>query len=206
LAEKINMNISTQYLTVNPFSRVGRKLDYILALIFHNNGKARQSPEGVREYFDGLKLQDPKNKDATFGSTPYIIRGRTIIQTMDEDEVGWHVGSDKHDPVSGRVYTDWARAKFGDYAVNPLISPNSCTIGIELCQEDDEGHFAPETLETAAELAADICIRRKLHPIRDVGTHWMVVGWKECPLWWTRHPEEFQRFQTTILDRIADTM
>jgi hypothetical protein len=80
------------------------------------------------------------------------------------------------------------------------MSPNACTLGVELCPIDGAGNFSSLTLVAAAELAADICRRLALNPLADIGTHWLCVGWKRCPLLWTNRPELFTAFKQSVLD------
>jgi N-acetylmuramoyl-L-alanine amidase len=94
-----------------------------------------------------------------------------------DHEAAWHCGSTLTDPASGRRYTDWARQKFGYYASDPVkISPNYCTVGIELCI-DAGGNFTLDTLKAAIELVAKLLEENNLIA-DDIGTHKKVVGWK----------------------------
>jgi N-acetylmuramoyl-L-alanine amidase len=115
-----------------------------------------------------------------------------------DNEAVYHCGSSRPDPVSGRVYTGWARAKFGPYAERPDInSPNNCTIGIELCVIDGDGNFTPATLTAARELAAKLLKDNRL-TLEEAGTHNMMVGWKDCPRLWTKRPELFEEFKEGV--------
>jgi N-acetylmuramoyl-L-alanine amidase len=119
---------------------------------------------------------------------------------MPDNEAAYHCGSSQPDPMSGRIYTDWAREKFGVYAMRPDISsPNNCTIGIEMCVIDDRGNYTPETLGAARELAAKLLKENRL-TIGDIGTHHLVAGWKDCPRLWVRNPEKFEEFKESVRD------
>jgi N-acetylmuramoyl-L-alanine amidase len=88
--------------------------------------------------------------------------------------------------------------KFGRFAENPDInSPNNCTIGIEMCITDNQGNFTPETAEAAVELAAKLVKENKL-TVDDAGTHYGVVGWKDCPRLWFNNQEKFEEFKKTV--------
>jgi N-acetylmuramoyl-L-alanine amidase len=143
-------------------------------------------------------------KDKHYSSAHYIIDlDGTIYHAVPDKEVAYHCGSTQGDPISGRIYTDWARKKLGRFAENPAInSPNNCTIGIELCTTDAEGNFAPETLVSAVELVAKLLKDNGL-AIDDIGTHNLVVGWKDCPRLWTKHPERFDNFRQAVREKIA---
>jgi N-acetylmuramoyl-L-alanine amidase len=140
-----------------------------------------------------------------YSSAHYIVDlDGTIYHAVPDKEVAYHCGSSQKDPASGRIYTDWARAKVGRFAENPDInSPNNCTIGIELCVIDNDGAFTPETLEAAAELVAKLLKDNGL-AVDSVGTHHLVVGWKDCPRLWTRRPEMFDAFKQDVKKRMAE--
>jgi N-acetylmuramoyl-L-alanine amidase len=122
----------------------------------------------------------------------------TIYHFVPDNEVAYHCGSSQADPVSRRIYTDWARSVFRAYAENPQNnSPNNVTIGIELCVTDNDGNFDPDTLKSAVELTARLCKTYQI-PLERVGTHHMVVGWKDCPRLWTVHPEKFEEFKNEV--------
>jgi N-acetylmuramoyl-L-alanine amidase len=201
------MNLTERLLTVNPFSRPGTKRQQIQALIFHWTGKPMQPAIDVRNWFESLKDQKPpedpelaKNWKPHYSSAHYDIdQDGSIIRCIPESEIAFHVGSDQIDPASGKIYTDWARAKFGEHATHPdIMSPNACTLGIEMCPLDAEGNFASATLNAAVELARDICSRLGLNPLADIATHNMVVGWKDCPRLWVNHPENLTEFRAAV--------
>ncbi len=128
----------------------------------------------------------------------------SILRAIPENEVAYAVGSEQIDPASGKIYTDWARAKFGEHATNPAtLSPNPVTLSIEMEPIDSDGNFTDETLEAAIELATDICQRLGLNPLADIATHNMVVGWKDCPRLWVNHPEKLDDFRSTVKVRMA---
>ena len=109
------------------------------------------------------------------------------------------------DPVSGRIYTDLARDLFGDYAKQPQrISPNRCTIGIEMETVDDLGTYTPETVAAAIELCAYLCGQYHLEPSTRIVTHNQIVGWKDCPRWMVNHPEDLEAFKAAVAEKMAD--
>jgi len=165
-----------------------------MAVILHWVGKPMQRALGVWNYFE---TDCPAGKH--YSSAHYIIDlNGDIYHAVPDDEVAYHCGADQKDPVSGRIYTDWAREKFGRYVLSPTVnSPNNCTLGIEMCVTDAQGNFTKETLDAAAELTAWLVKKYGL-TIADIGTHHMVVGWKECPLLWTRKPALFDEFKERV--------
>ena len=187
------MNVIKKFLTVNPFSRPGRKLAECKGIILHYVGMPNQRALSVWNYFEN---DCPRKKHHS--STQYIVDlNGDVYHLMPDDEVAWHCGSSQLDPVSKRVYTDWAREKFGRFASNPkTTSPNHCTIGIELCF-DRQGNFTPETITAAVELVARLLKENKL-TTEEIGHHNLVVGWKDCPRPWLRNPALFDEFKKRV--------
>src|SRR5215469_13838837 len=177
------MKIIEKMLTVNQYSRPGRRLAECRAVILHFVGVNNQRAETVWTYFEKTC---PLGK--IFASTQYIIDlNGDIYRCVPDNEVAYHCGSSTIDPTSGRIYTDWARQKLGRYASDPVNnSPNNCTIGIELCI-DSKGEFTTKTINSAAALTAKLLLENKL-TVDDIGHHKMVVGWKDCPLPWVKSP------------------
>jgi N-acetylmuramoyl-L-alanine amidase len=188
------MKIIEKFLTVNQYSRSGRKNGGVKAVILHWTGSPGQRAINTWGWF---KTGCPRDKH--YSSAHYIIDlDGTIYHAIPDEEVAYHCGSSQPDPASGKIYTDWAREKFGSYAKMPGVnSPNNCTLGIELCVTDSEGNFTPETLEAARELVAKLLKENRL-TVDDVGTHHMVVGWKDCPRLWTNEPERFDAFMEAV--------
>jgi N-acetylmuramoyl-L-alanine amidase len=189
------MNIIEKPLTVNPYSRPGRLLGAVKGIILHWTGAPMQKAVNTWGWFE---TGCPGERH--YSSAHYIIDlDGTVYHAVPDNEVSYHCGSSQPDPKSGRIYTDWARAKFGPYAERPESnSPNNCTIGIELCTVDAGGNFTPETLGAARELTAKLLKENRL-TIDDAGTHNMVVGWKDCPRLWTRYPERFEEFKAGVI-------
>ena len=196
------MTIIEQPLTLNRYSRPGTALKGVMALIMHWTATPGQSARGVWKYYES----DEAAADH-FGSAHYIVDlDGTILHAIPETEVAYHVGSTERDPGSGRIYTNWARAQFGDAFCDPAtIGPNAVTLGVEMCVVDNAGNFTEQTLYAATELAADICIRRDLNPFSEVATHNMVVGWKDCPRLWVNHPDLLGDFRSEVASLISKT-
>jgi N-acetylmuramoyl-L-alanine amidase len=188
------MNIIEQYLTMNMYSRPGKPLAGVQGIILHYTGMPWQRAPTVWRYFE---TDCPKQKH--YSSAQYCIDiNGDVYQCMPDLEVAYHTGSSQTDPASGRIYTDWARKTFGRFAENPeTLSPNLCTIGIELCYTDREGRFSDETYNAARMLTARLC-KKYAVPLDRIGTHHLVVGWKDCPLWWTNRPDEFEQFKADV--------
>ena len=186
------MELVKDFLTPNEYSRPQRQLKEVLGVIIHYTANAGASAKANRDFFEARKTGN-----AGYGSAHYIIdQTGKIIQCIPEFEVAYHVGSSKPDPKSGKIYTDKARQMFGNFATENN-SPNNCTIGIELCNIDDAGHFTAKTMTAAVELTADILKRYGLS-VRHIATHKEVVGWKDCPLLWVDYPELYDAFKIDV--------
>jgi N-acetylmuramoyl-L-alanine amidase len=189
------MNIVDAILTINPYSRPNRQRDSLKAIVLHWVANPHLDAMGNRNWFESRK--DGKNG---YGSAHYIIGwDGTIVQCIPEGEVAYHVGSTKLDPASGQVYTDYARATFGQHYCRADSSPNNVTIGIELCHKDWTGQFQPATLEAARELIQDIV---KEYSCNEITTHNAIVGYKQCPLWFVTHTALFDDFKSSVLSSL----
>jgi N-acetylmuramoyl-L-alanine amidase len=192
------MNIIEKLLTINPYTRSGRLLMACKGIVFHYVGIPGQRAIDTWGYFE-------KNcpLDKHFSSAHYIIDlNGDIYHVVPDTEAAWHCGSDKPDPVSGRIYTNWARQIFGYYASDPVrTSPNNCSLGIEMCI-DKNGDFTPETLSAAVELAVKLLKENRLN-VGQIGHHKLVVGWKDCPLPWVREPALFETFLSDVRNRMG---
>lgn len=193
------MEIKVAYLSENKFSRPGKKLCRTLGVVMHWTANPTLDAMGTRDYFDGLK--DGHNG---YASAHYIVgQDGDVVQCIPENEMAYHCGTNIPDPKSGFVYTDEARMAFGLYAEKyETLSPNMCTIGIEMCPVDYNGLFSPRTLERAAELCADVLLRHNLS-VNQIHTHYGIVGWKRCPLLWVKKPLLFYNFCATVAEYIS---
>jgi N-acetylmuramoyl-L-alanine amidase len=192
------MKLIEKLLSVNQYSRSGKKLANCKGVILHYVGIAGQRAAITWNYFES---DCPRNKH--YSSAHYIVDlNGDIFHAVPNDEVSYHCGSSLNDPVSGRIYTDWAREKFGFYASDPTkTSPNFCTIGIELCIDKQE-NFTQETLTAAIELTAKLLEENNL-TTEEIGHHKKVVGWKDCPLPWVKEPEPFEKFKDSVKNRMG---
>lgn len=190
------MQIIHDFLTINEYSRPGKKLREVLAVVMHWTANPQANAKENRDFFESKKTGT-----GGYASAHYIIdQNGIIIAAVPENEVAYHTGSSAKDPASGKIYTDEARRRFGTYA-SEKNSPNNCTIGVELCPTDNKGNFSDATIRAAVELCADICLRYKLTE-KEITTHHNVVGWKDCPKLWTDKPALFEAFKTSVADKI----
>ena len=70
---------------------------------------------------------------------------------------------------------------------------NQDTISIECCHPDDSGEFTQATYESLVRLTKWLCESFKLDSSEDVIRHYDVTG-KECPLYYVRNQEAWERF------------
>jgi N-acetylmuramoyl-L-alanine amidase len=182
------MNIQRNLLTVNPFSRPGKILSDVKAVVIHWVANAGSTANQNRNYFESLKTQTPGNPKARYACAHFIVglEGEAI-QCIPCEEMAYHVGA--------QSYTAEALDRLGNY-------PNNCTLGIELCHPKDDGIFNTKTLITAAELCALLCIQFDLDPVQDVWTHHGITG-KNCPKRFVDHPEEFESFKQDVAKAIS---
>jgi N-acetylmuramoyl-L-alanine amidase len=185
------MKIEQMLLTVNQFSRPGKKLLPVKGIVIHWVGNPGTSALGNRNYFEGLKTQSPDNPKAVFASAHFIIglRGE-LIQCLPLDEMAYHVGA--------MVYTPEAISRLGNY-------PNNCTIGIELCHPAWDGKFTVETWMSAVKLTASLMGRFGLEPATDIWRHYDITG-KDCPRWFVDHPGEFEKFKQNVSGTMNELM
>lgn len=180
------MKIHEELLTINQYSRPGKPIVAVKAVVLHWVANPGQSAMGVRNYFEQRKA----GKDS-YGSAHYIIDvDGKAIQCIPETEVSYNCGS--------KEYTKYAVELFGKVATSAASSPNYHTIAIELCHQDATGKFTENTFQAAVELVNDICRRYNLDPAYQITTHKNIVGWKNCPKYWVDHPSELQRFIMTV--------
>lgn len=190
------MELQKDFITPNEWSRPGYRMREVLGIVMHWTANPMIGAKTTRDFLDAKKTGM-----GSYGSAHYVIgQDGRIVQCIPEEEIAYHTGSGKADPASGQIYTDYARKKFRHYAVHyQSTSPNFCTIGIELCPTDWDGHFTAETTEAAVELCVDICGRYGL-TAEDITTHHDIVGWKDCPRLWTAHPELLDAFKASVAD------
>jgi N-acetylmuramoyl-L-alanine amidase len=200
------MTIIKDFLTINPYSRSGQKMEEVRAVVLHWVANPGTSAKMNRDYFESLAPGIMQSGKLRYASTQYIVglKGE-ILQMMPEMEVAYHVGAGGIvDPASGKVYTDLARKVFAGKYTNDLAhySPSYACIGIETCHTDWMGSYTDETLQSTKELVADILKRHNL-TANDILTHQLIVGYKNCPKWFVDHPEKLDQFKADVAKMIS---
>ena len=174
------MKVEKNLLTINKFSRPGRKIDSVRGIVIHWTGNAGSTPVQNRNYFESLKDQAEPRK---YASAHYIVGVYgSVLQCVPEDEVAYHAGS--------VFYRDGIEKRLGGY-------PNSHTIGIELCHPEADGVFTKETYDSAVELTAVLLKKYALNPQKDIYRHFDITG-KICPKHFVNNPSAWKTFCSDV--------
>jgi N-acetylmuramoyl-L-alanine amidase len=174
------MEILEKWLPINKWTRPGREMEKVKAIVVHYTGLAGGSNESLWKYLATCE----RYSGCHYGIG---IEGG-VMAMVPEHEITYHVGSDKIDPASGRVYTDYARAVFGDKVCSGgVITPNFFTIGIEVNFPAQSGKFSAAGANSLVKL---LRVLQHRYPWADICTHKDIVGWKDCPWWYVKHPQD----------------
>ena len=168
--EALSELITKKYLTVNEKSRPGYKLDELKAVVIHYVANPGTSALQNWKYFE--------NKNYVRAHFIIDLDG-SIIQCMPLDEVAWAIGTTE-----------------GNYS----------TISIECCHPDSTGKFTDATYESLVKLVSWLCNEYGL-TADNVKRHYDyprknnsgVVWHKECPVYFVKHPEEWDEFLDSLL-------
>ena len=181
---------------INPYSRTGKKLKEVRAIVIHWPFWSCASAQTIHDYFANIA------GEKRYASSQYVVglQGE-ILSVMPEDELAYHCGSSSVDPKSKKVYTDLARELFGEYA-SIKNSPNYVTIGIEVCHIDVNGTMTDTTINALRNLCIRLCNTYSLDPITKLLRHYDIVGCKSCPKYWCDNPEEWEAFKQSVKEGI----
>lgn len=156
-------------------SRRGAAIEWI---VVHYTGVANI---GARQIARNMAKQGART------SVHYVVDRTGCYKVAPESVATWHVGDGRPNALYiGRTHAErWHRT------IDPSgnFRGNRNSIGIELCVRKDDPrsksvgdpgwYFEPETLERAAQLIADICLRLRI-PVSHVARHYDCTG-KPCP-------------------------
>jgi N-acetylmuramoyl-L-alanine amidase CwlA len=177
-----------EMIDINKWSRSGKKLKEVKAVVVHWVAKPMQSAENVKRYFSMLNDR--------YASTQYIIGlDGEVVQVMPENELAYHVGGEHYTPLSVEL--------FGAENTSSRKSPNPFCIGIELCHTDWKGNFTKETEDKAVNLVASLCLKYNLNARTNVLRHFDITG-KRCPRLFVENPAEWFRFKDKIEARMEE--
>lgn len=179
------MKVTQKLLTKNQWSRPDRKLHAVRAIVLHWIADPHGTPISVFNWFEQRK----KGKHG-YGSCHYCVGvdGATM-QYIPDEEMAYQVGS--------KTYTERG-LEISKY-------PNDSTLGIEMCHMDWEGSFSDETWDSTVKLTALLLSTYNLN-VNDIVTHMDVVGWKDCPRWFQKFPEELVRFKKEVKNYMQQRM
>ncbi len=85
---------------------------------------------------------------------------------------------------------------------NLSTHPNNCTIGIELTHINWDGEFKKETLRSAKCLTAKLLKKYGLSK-NNIIRHYDVTK-KDCPRYFVKHPNKFERFKNDVEKILAN--
>ncbi|MBY0053041.1 N-acetylmuramoyl-L-alanine amidase [Brevibacillus agri] len=156
-------------LLTNKNARPGTKITP-RGLVIHwtaNEGKGANAVAN-RNYF---------NKPTTEASAHYIVDDKQIVRCLPEGEMAYHVGAKSYKPDALKLLSSY---------------PNNCTIGIEMCVNQD-GNFQ-KTYENTVVLAADI-LKRYGWGVDNLWRHFDITG-KNCPAYFVS--DDFARKYTGL--------
>jgi len=181
-------------IAINIFSRPGRKMAEVKAIVIHWPDAKNKSAQWLHDYFDKAIPMERR-----YGSAHYVVGlDGEIVQCIPEDEMAYHCGTSLKDPASGKVYTNLAREILGDFADKPYLSPNNATLGIEVCHIDDKGTMSDATVRSLVKFVSELCVKYGLDPSRQVLRHYDIVGYKSCPKYWCDNPDKWVQFLTEV--------
>jgi N-acetyl-anhydromuramyl-L-alanine amidase AmpD len=178
--------IKQMIIPVNEFSRPGIKLQAVKGIVLHYTACNGAPAVNIANYFGNLRLQNPNDSQPdTYASAHFAVDENTIVQVLPEDEMAYEVGAN--------WYTPEALSRLSSY-------PNNCTIGIEMCI-DENGNILEGTFQNAADLTAYLCQKYGLG-INNLWRHYDITH-KNCPAPWVANPSEWERFKQAVAARIG---
>ncbi|MDR1539389.1 MAG: N-acetylmuramoyl-L-alanine amidase [Clostridiales bacterium] len=176
------MKITDALLTMGAFhGRTGRAIKPE-GIVVHYVANPGSSAIGNRNYFEN-------GSNGNGVSSHYIVglQGE-VIRCIPETEVAMHAGA-----AYSNAYLEQAKKN------------NSIFYGIETCHPGSDGKFSEVTNQSLLELCADMCIRHKFDPIKNIYTHNEVTG-KNCPAYFVKYPEAWKKFKNDVQSLIAKSV
>lgn len=132
----------------------------ILGITIHNTGDIPKPLAGIKSAAEQYVLAT-YNGNMGGSMVHYYVSPNVVWQLLSDNEQGWHSGSGNATKIGNR---------------GTAIGGNVDTIAIE-CVSNSAG-----AEETTAILAAYLCDKYGLDPMRDIYTHKFWSG-KQCPIW-----------------------
>ena len=166
--------VTEDLIPVNEFSRCGKELEQVNALVVHYVGNPNTTAANNVSYFKGLADQDPEDTGAVYASSNFVIglEGE-IINCV---------------PITEIAYCSNDR--------------NGDTLSIEVCHPDETGQFNDATYESLIRLMTYLCAKLDLEST-DIIRHYDVTG-KLCPLYYVEHPEAWEQMKLDLQVSLED--
>lgn len=161
--------IDEQLLTINDYSRPGKKTKAIEKIVIHYLGNPKTTAQENHDYFESLK----DLKDVSMSSNFVIGINGEIIECVPAGEVA--------------------------YASNEM---NDRSVSIENCHIDESGRFTEETYTSCVQLTAYLAAEYDLER-EDIIRHYDVTG-KECPLYYVKHEDKWEKFRDDVMAYIEE--
>ena len=123
-----NIEVEEQFLTVNEFSRPGRKLEKVTGIVIHYTGNPGTSAEANRNYFQSLAYDG-----SNYASSHFVVglQGE-VVQCIPLDEQAFATRTRNVDTIGIEVCHPDAEGKFSDVTYNKVIE-----LTAELCKKYD---------------------------------------------------------------------
>lgn len=179
--------IIERYLTPNKYSRPKLKINKIKAIAIHWVSNPMSSAMANRNFFESLKNQTSKYCSAH----EIIDLNGSVVICVPKDEVAYHAGSKTYTTKAWNIFEN-----LNEY------TPNYYSYGIECTHLDWDGNFTKETYNTLVERCVDLCIEFNLNPLTNILTHHEIVGWKDCPRYFTNNPNAWDEFKQLVKSKL----
>jgi len=183
----VKYKVKEKLLTINPYSRPGKKMNKIKGIVIHWVANRNSTAIANRNFFERRK-----EGKLGYGSTHEIIdlNGDVLI-CITEDEMAYHVGSPE-------PYIEEALKLLSDY-------PNNCTYGIECTHIGYDGDMTQETYNTLVDRCVDLIIEFGLQDVeKNLWLHKEVVGWKDCHRWFVYKQGEWEKFKRLVKVKVEN--
>jgi N-acetylmuramoyl-L-alanine amidase CwlA len=187
------MDIKRDLLTPNNYSRPQEILKKVKAVVIHWVANPNTTADNNRDFFESRKSGKKGYGSAHFvvGQVGEIVQCLPVagINGDKVTEMAYHVGS--------TTYTSEALRRLSSY-------PNNCSVGIECCHYDMDGHMKEATYDSIVNLSA-LLLKNFDLTVNDLWTHQLVVGWKDCHRLFYKHPDLWEQFKKDVAKKMGAT-
>lgn len=172
------VNIVTDYVQVNKYTRPGKRRTSTKAIVIHYTATPGATAKNERDYFNGTCI-----KQQRFASAHYFVDDKEARLIMPENEVAYHA----HD--NNRCYIS---------ALAP--DANHTSLAVEMCV-DKNGNITSATLQNTVDLVVQLLKKYNL-TISNIYRHYDITG-KNCPAPWVTNPSEFETFKNRVSAKMS---